>query len=50
MVEDSEQVYASQVLAKIPRETTKTKDPHDMLSVLGEKALHAHLVNEIQEV
>ena len=26
MVEDGEQVYAGQVLAKIPRETTKTKD------------------------
>jgi DNA-directed RNA polymerase subunit beta' len=26
MVEDSEAVYAGQVLAKIPRETTKTKD------------------------
>ena len=133
MVEDSETVYAGQVLAKIPRETTKTKDitgglprvvelfearkpretaviseidgivkhggivkgqrkiiivpedggepreyslprgvhvnvqegdrvrageplmdgpsnPHDILSVLGEKALHAYLVNEIQEV
>jgi DNA-directed RNA polymerase subunit beta' len=133
MVEDSEAVYAGQVLAKIPRETTKTKDitgglprvvelfearkpretaviseidgvvrhggivkgqrkiiivpedggepreyslprgvhvnvqesdrvrageplmdgpsnPHDILSVLGEKALHAYLVNEIQEV
>ena len=133
MVEDSEVVYAGQVLAKIPRETTKTKDitgglprvvelfearkpretaviseidgivkhggivkgqrkiiivpedggdpresslprgvhvnvqegdrvrageplmdgpsnPHDILSVLGEKALHAYLVNEIQEV
>jgi DNA-directed RNA polymerase subunit beta' len=133
MVEDGETVYAGQVLAKIPRETTKTKDitgglprvvelfearkpretaviteidgvvrhggivkglrkiiivpeeggepreyslprgvhvnvqegdrvrageplmdgpsnPHDILSVLGEKALHAYLVNEIQEV
>jgi DNA-directed RNA polymerase subunit beta' len=133
MVEDNEQVFAGQVLAKIPRETTKTKDitgglprvvelfearkpretaviseidglvrhggivkgqrkiiivpedggepreyslprgvhvnvqegdrvrageplmdgpsnPHDILSVLGEKALHAYLVNEIQEV
>jgi DNA-directed RNA polymerase subunit beta' len=133
MVEDSEAVFAGQVLAKIPRETTKTKDitgglprvvelfearkpretaviseidglvrhggvvkgqrkilivpedggepreyslprgvhvnvqegdrvrageplmdgpsnPHDILSVLGEKALHAYLVNEIQEV
>ena len=133
MVEDGELVYAGQVLAKIPRETTKTKDitgglprvvelfearkpretaviseidglvrhggivkgqrkiiivpedggepreyslprgvhvnvqegdrvrageplmdgpsnPHDILSVLGEKALHAYLVNEIQEV
>jgi DNA-directed RNA polymerase subunit beta' len=133
MVEDGEQVYAGDVLAKIPRETTKTKDitgglprvvelfearkpretaviseidgvvkhggivkgqrkiiivpedggepreyslprgvhvnvqegdrvrageplmdgpsnPHDILSVLGEKALHAYLVNEIQEV
>jgi DNA-directed RNA polymerase subunit beta' len=133
MVEDGEVVYAGQVLAKIPRETTKTKDitgglprvvelfearkpretaviseidgivkhggivkgqrkiiivpedggdpreyslprgvhvnvqegdrvrageplmdgpsnPHDILSVLGEKALHAYLVNEIQEV
>ena len=133
MVEDGEAVYAGQVLAKIPRETTKTKDitgglprvvelfearkpretaviseidgivkhggivkgqrkiiivpedggepreyslprgvhvnvqegdrvrageplmdgpsnPHDILSVLGEKALHAYLVNEIQEV
>ena len=133
MIEDGETVYAGQVLAKIPRETTKTKDitgglprvvelfearkpretaviseidgvvkhggivkgqrkilivpedggepreyslprgvhvnvqegdrvrageplmdgpsnPHDILSVLGEKALHAYLVNEIQEV
>jgi DNA-directed RNA polymerase subunit beta' len=134
MVEDSDAVYAGQVLAKIPRETTKTKDitgglprvvelfearkpretaviseidgivrhggivkglrkiiivpdegggepreyslprgvhvnvqegdrvrageplmdgpsnPHDILSVLGEKALHSYLVNEIQEV
>ena len=133
MVEDGETVFAGQVLAKIPRETTKTKDitgglprvvelfearkpretaviseidgivrhggivkgqrkiiivpedggepreyslprgvhvnvqesdrvrageplmdgpsnPHDILSVLGEKALHAYLVNEIQEV
>ncbi len=133
MVEDGEAVYAGEVLAKIPRETTKTKDitgglprvvelfearkpretaviseidgivkhggivkgqrkiiivpedggepreyslprgvhvnvqegdrvrageplmdgpsnPHDILSVLGEKALHAYLVNEIQEV
>jgi DNA-directed RNA polymerase subunit beta' len=133
MIEDNEAVFAGQVLAKIPRETTKTKDitgglprvvelfearkpretaviseidgvvrhggivkgqrkiiivpedggepreyslprgvhvnvqesdrvrageplmdgpsnPHDILSVLGEKALHAYLVNEIQEV
>ena len=134
MVEDGETVYAGDVLAKIPRETTKTKDitgglprvvelfearkpretaviseidgvvkhggivkgqrkiiivpdetggepreyslprgvhvnvqegervrageplmdgpsnPHDILSVLGEKALQAYLVNEIQEV
>jgi DNA-directed RNA polymerase subunit beta' len=133
MVEDGETVYAGEVLAKIPRETTKTKDitgglprvvelfearkpretaviseidglvkhggivkglrkiiivpedggdpreyslprgvhvnvqegdrvrageplmdgpsnPHDILSVLGEKALHSYLVNEIQEV
>ena len=134
MVEDGDQLYAGQVLAKIPRETTKTKDitgglprvvelfearkpretaviseidgtvrhggivkglrkiiivpdegggepreyslprgvhvnvqegdrvrageqlmdgpsnPHDILSVLGEKALHSYLVNEIQEV
>jgi DNA-directed RNA polymerase subunit beta' len=133
MIEDSDTVYAGQVLAKIPRETTKTKDitgglprvvelfearkpretaviseidgvvrhggivkglrkiiivpeeggepreyslprgvhvnvqegdrvrageplmdgpsnPHDILSVLGEKALHSYLVNEIQEV
>jgi DNA-directed RNA polymerase subunit beta' len=133
MIEDGDQVYAGQVLAKIPRETTKTKDitgglprvvelfearkpretaviseidglvrhggivkglrkiiivpeeggepreyslprgvhvnvqegdrvrageplmdgpsnPHDILSVLGEKALHSYLVNEIQEV
>jgi DNA-directed RNA polymerase subunit beta' len=133
MIEDGEAVHAGQVLAKIPRETTKTKDitgglprvvelfearkpretaviseidgivkhggvskgqrkilivpedggepreyslprgvhvnvqegdrvrageplmdgpsnPHDILSVLGEKALHAYLVNEIQEV
>jgi DNA-directed RNA polymerase subunit beta' len=134
MVEDNDQAYAGQVLAKIPRETTKTKDitgglprvvelfearkpretaviseidgivrhggivkglrkiiivpdegggepreyslprgvhvnvqegdrvrageplmdgpsnPHDILSVLGEKALHSYLVNEIQEV
>ena len=133
MVEDGESVFAGEVLAKIPRETTKTKDitgglprvvelfearkpretaiiseidgvvrhggivkgqrkiiivpedggepreyslprgvhvnvqegdrvrageplmdgpsnPHDILSVLGEKALHAYLVNEIQEV
>jgi DNA-directed RNA polymerase subunit beta' len=133
MIEDSDAVYAGQVLAKIPRETTKTKDitgglprvvelfearkpretaviseidgivrhggivkglrkiiivpeeggepreyslprgvhvnvqegdrvrageplmdgpsnPHDILSVLGEKALHSYLVNEIQEV
>ncbi len=133
MIEDNDQVSAGQVLAKIPRETTKTKDitgglprvvelfearkpretaviseidgvvrhggivkgqrkiiivpeeggepreyslprgvhvnvqegdrvrageplmdgpsnPHDILSVLGEKALHAYLVNEIQEV
>jgi DNA-directed RNA polymerase subunit beta' len=133
MIEDGEPVFAGQVLAKIPRETTKTKDitgglprvvelfearkpretaviseidgivkhggivkgqrkilivpeeggepreyslprgvhvnvqegdrvrageplmdgpsnPHDILSVMGEKALHAYLVNEIQEV
>src|SRR5512138_3052068 len=133
MVEDADQVFAGQVLAKIPRETTKTKDitgglprvvelfearkpretaviseidgvvkhggvvkgqrkiiivpedggepreyslprgvhvnvqegdrvrageplmdgpsnPHDILAVLGEKALQAYLVNEIQEV
>jgi DNA-directed RNA polymerase subunit beta' len=133
MVEDGDRLYAGQVLAKIPRETTKTKDitgglprvvelfearkpretaviseidglvrhggivkgqrkiiivpeeggepreyslprgvhvnvqegdrvrageplmdgpsnPHDILSVLGEKALHSYLVNEIQEV
>jgi DNA-directed RNA polymerase subunit beta' len=133
MIEDGDAVYAGQVLAKIPRETTKTKDitgglprvvelfearkpretaviseidgivrhggivkglrkiiivpeeggepreyslprgvhvnvqegdrvrageplmdgpsnPHDILSVLGEKALHSYLVNEIQEV
>src|SRR4051812_24772493 len=134
MIEDGDTVFAGQVLAKIPRETTKTKDitgglprvvelfearkpretaviseidgvvrhggivkglrkiiivpeegggepreyslprgvhvnvqegdrvrageplmdgpsnPHDILSVLGEKALHAYLVNEIQEV
>jgi DNA-directed RNA polymerase subunit beta' len=133
MVEDGEAVFAGEVLAKIPRETTKTKDitgglprvvelfearkpretaiiseidglvrhggivkgqrkiiivpedggepreyslprgvhvnvqegdrvrageplmdgpsnPHDILSVLGEKALHSYLVNEIQEV
>src|SRR3954449_7375665 len=133
MIEDGETVYAGQVLAKIPRETTKTKDitgglprvvelfearkpretaiiseidgvvrhggivkgqrkiiivpeeggepreyslprgvhvnvqegdrvrageplmdgpsnPHDILAVLGEKALHSYLVNEIQEV
>ena len=134
MIEDGDVVYAGEVLAKIPRETTKTKDitgglprvvelfearkpretaviseidgvvrhggivkgqrkiiivpeegggepreyslprgvhvnvqeadrvrageplmdgpsnPHDILSVLGEKALHAYLVNEIQEV
>jgi DNA-directed RNA polymerase subunit beta' len=133
MIEDGDKVYAGQVLAKIPRETTKTKDitgglprvvelfearkpretaviseidglvrhggivkgqrkiiivpeeggepreyslprgvhvnvqegdrvrageplmdgpsnPHDILSVLGEKALHSYLVNEIQEV
>jgi DNA-directed RNA polymerase subunit beta' len=133
MIEDNDEVSAGQVLAKIPRETTKTKDitgglprvvelfearkpretaviseidgvvrhggivkgqrkiiivpeeggepreyslprgvhvnvqegdrvrageplmdgpsnPHDILSVLGEKALHAYLVNEIQEV
>ena len=133
MIEDGDAVHAGQVLAKIPRETTKTKDitgglprvvelfearkpretaviseidgivrhggivkglrkiiivpeeggepreyslprgvhvnvqegdrvrageqlmdgpsnPHDILSVLGEKALHSYLVNEIQEV
>lgn len=133
MIEDNDSVSAGQVLAKIPRETTKTKDitgglprvvelfearkpretaviseidgvvrhggivkgqrkiiivpeeggepreyslprgvhvnvqegdrvrageplmdgpsnPHDILSVLGEKALHSYLVNEIQEV
>jgi DNA-directed RNA polymerase subunit beta' len=134
MIEDGDQAFAGQVLAKIPRETTKTKDitgglprvvelfearkpretaviseidglvrhggivkglrkiiivpdegggepreyslprgvhvnvqegdrvrageplmdgpsnPHDILSVLGEKALHSYLVNEIQEV
>src|SRR5687767_4157937 len=133
MIEDNDAVHAGQVLAKIPRESTKTKDitgglprvvelfearkpretaviseidgvvrhggivkgqrkiiivpedggepreyslprgvhvnvqegdrvrageplmdgpsnPHDILSVLGEKALHAYLVNEIQEV
>jgi DNA-directed RNA polymerase subunit beta' len=134
MIEDGEMAHAGQVLAKIPRETTKTKDitgglprvvelfearkpretaviseidgivrhggivkglrkiiivpddgggepreyslprgvhvnvqegdrvrageplmdgpsnPHDILSVLGEKALHSYLVNEIQEV
>src|SRR5687767_1433083 len=134
MIEDGDQAFAGQVLAKIPRETTKTKDitgglprvvelfearkpretaviseidgivrhggivkglrkiiivpdegggepreyslprgvhvnvqegdrvrageplmdgpsnPHDILSALGEKALHSYLVNEIQEV
>ena len=43
-VQDGDQVRAGEPLMDGP------SNPHDILSVLGEKALHSYLVNEIQEV
>ena len=43
-VQEGERVRAGEPLMDGP------SNPHDILSVLGEKALHAYLVNEIQEV
>ena len=43
-VQESDRVLAGDALMDGPR------DPHDILRVLGEKALHRYLVNEIQEV
>src|SRR5205809_3202540 len=43
-VQDSDRVRAGEPLMDGP------SNPHDILSVLGEKALHSYLVNEIQEV
>ncbi len=43
-VQESDRVRAGEPLMDGP------SNPHDILSVLGEKALHAYLVNEIQEV
>src|SRR6187401_1361422 len=39
-----------QLVRKTPGRSDGPSNPHDILSVLGEKALHAYLVNEIQEV
>ena len=43
-VQDGDRVRAGEPLMDGP------SNPHDILSVLGEKALHNYLVNEIQEV
>ena len=43
-VQENDRVRAGEPLMDGP------SNPHDILSVLGEKALHAYLVNEIQEV
>ena len=43
-VQDGDRVRAGEPLMDGP------SNPHDILSVLGEKALHSYLVNEIQEV
>ena len=43
-VQEGDRVLAGDALMDGPR------DPHDILRVLGEKALHRYLVNEIQEV
>jgi hypothetical protein len=43
-VQEGERVRAGEPLMDGP------SNPHDILNVLGEKALHAYLVNEIQEV
>ena len=43
-VQEGEHVHAGDPLMDGPR------NPHDILSVLGEKELQAYLVNEIQEV
>jgi DNA-directed RNA polymerase subunit beta' len=43
-VQDGDRVRAGEPLMDGPR------NPHDILAVLGEKELHAYLVNEIQEV
>ncbi|MBW8861031.1 MAG: DNA-directed RNA polymerase subunit beta', partial [Acidobacteria bacterium] len=43
-VQEGDRVRAGEPLMDGP------SNPHDILSVLGEKALHAYLVNEIQEV
>lgn len=43
-VQDGDRVSAGEALMDGP------SNPHDILSVLGEKALHSYLVNEIQEV
>ena len=43
-VQEGDRVQAGDALMDGPR------DPHDILKVLGEKALHRYLVNEIQEV
>ena len=43
-VQEEDRVRAGEPLMDGP------SNPHDILSVLGEKALHAYLVNEIQEV
>ena len=43
-VQEGDRVRAGEPLMDGP------SNPHDILSVLGEKALHSYLVNEIQEV
>src|SRR6185436_9791192 len=43
-VQEGDRVRAGEPLMDGPR------NPHDILAVLGEKALHSYLVNEIQEV
>jgi len=43
-VQESDRVRAGEPLMDGP------SNPHDILAVLGEKALHSYLVNEIQEV
>ena len=43
-VQEGDRVHAGEPLMDGP------SNPHDILSVLGEKALHSYLVNEIQEV